>query len=274
MRDNQLELATHCRHGQKWIYLYSIPAWRHWFLFVFVLWFLGVQHVQAADGEAYLRLQVADPYVELHTGPGRGFPVYHVIERHDWIELIKRRTDWFRVKAKDGKEGWAYIDQIEQTLATPGRQTKFANVKRQDFRQRDVEFGVLAGDFEGAALMTVYSGYNFTENLSVELAVSQASGTFTNSILIDLNVQSTPFPGWRVSPFFTLGVGHLRNSPRATFLLAKETSDVTANAGIGVRAYLTRRFVFRGDVKQYVSFISDEDNGEFLEWKLGFSFFF
>jgi len=133
---------------------------------------------------------------------------------------------------------------------------------------------VLVGDFEGASLMTLYGGYNFTKNLSVELGISQASGTFTNSILINLNLMSSPFPAWRVSPFFTLGMGYLKNIPRATFLLADETSDLTANVGVGAHAYLTRRFVLRGDVKQYISFISDEDNGEFLEWKLGFSFFF
>ena len=27
------------------------------------------------------KILIADPFIELHTGPGRGYPVFHVIER-------------------------------------------------------------------------------------------------------------------------------------------------------------------------------------------------
>ncbi|HZV92245.1 MAG TPA: hypothetical protein VFF72_03455, partial [Caldimonas sp.] len=42
-------------------------------------------------------LQVADPYLEMRTGPGRGYPVFFVVQRNDWIEIELRHTDWFRV---------------------------------------------------------------------------------------------------------------------------------------------------------------------------------
>ncbi|MCI0505509.1 MAG: hypothetical protein L0Z73_05300 [Gammaproteobacteria bacterium] len=224
--------------------------------------------------EELIRLQVDEPYIELHTGPGRGFPVFHVVERHDWIDILKRRTDWFRVRTEDGKEGWAYIEQMELTLALPGKRTEFAQVKQEDFLQRDYEFGAMAGDFEGAALMTVYTGLNMSRNLSAELALSQASGTFTNSLMLSANVLSSPFPHWRVSPFISLGGGVLRNEPKGTFVQSAETDDATASAGLGFRAYLTRRFVFRAEVKEVVAFLNEDNNGEFVEWKFGFSFFF
>ena len=44
---------------------------------------------------APVQLTVADPYIELHTGPGRGYPVFFVAERGEQIEVIMRRTDWF-----------------------------------------------------------------------------------------------------------------------------------------------------------------------------------
>ena len=44
------------------------------------------------------RLQVTDPYIELRTGPGRGFPVFFVTKRGDFIEIELRHTDWYRVK--------------------------------------------------------------------------------------------------------------------------------------------------------------------------------
>ncbi|HEY5602754.1 MAG TPA: SH3 domain-containing protein [Gammaproteobacteria bacterium] len=224
--------------------------------------------------EELVRLQVADPFIDLRTGPGRGFPVFHVVERHDWIDIIKRRTDWFRVRASDGKEGWAYIEQMEQTLALPGKRTEFAQVKQEDFLQRQYEFGAMAGDFEGAALMSVYTGFSISRNLSAELVFSQASGTFTNSLMLSANIVSSPFPHWRVSPFFSLGGGVLRNEPKGTFVQSAATDDATASAGLGFKAYLTRRFVFRAEVREVVAFLDDNNNGEFIEWKFGFSFFF
>ncbi len=234
---------------------------------------LSYASVSTAD-EENVRLQVAEPYIELHTGPGRGFPVFHVVERHDWIDIIKRRTDWFRVRTADGKEGWAYIEQMEMTLALPGKRTEFAQVKQEDFLSRRYEFGVMAGDFEGAALMTVYGGINTSKNLSVELALSQASGTFTNSFLLAANILSTPFPHWRVAPFFSLGGGVMRNEPKGTFVQVDKSDDAVASMGLGFRGYLTRRFVFRAEAREVVAFLNEENNGEFFEWKLGFSFFF
>ena len=53
-----------------------------------------------AAGE-YRTVTVADPYLELHTGPGVGFPIFHVIDRGEPVEIIMRRTDWFQVRISD-----------------------------------------------------------------------------------------------------------------------------------------------------------------------------
>lgn len=226
------------------------------------------------DDVQSVRLQVAEPYIELRTGPGRGFPIFHIVERHDWIDILKRRTDWFRIRTRDGKEGFAYIDQLEQTFALPGRKARFARIQLEDFQQRTYEFGVGAGDFDGAALMSLFFGFNFSKNLSAEVTFSQASGTLTNTILLDGSLVSSPFPDWEVSPFFILGVGLIDSEAKNNALVADEISETTVNAGFGVKWYLTRRFVFRADVREVVGFLGQDFNGEFVEWKAGFSFFF
>ncbi|MGI9329960.1 MAG: SH3 domain-containing protein, partial [Gammaproteobacteria bacterium] len=38
---------------------------------------------------------VTDPYVDVHSGPGGGYPIFHVVERGEEVEVLKRRTDWF-----------------------------------------------------------------------------------------------------------------------------------------------------------------------------------
>ena len=276
MRESQLRLAIfiYGKFGQFSTRYANPQVLRNKSIWLFFMLLCCSKVYAEEESFQHLRLQVAEPFIELHTGPGRGFPIFHVVERHGWIDIIKRRTDWFRIRTPDGKEGWTYIDQLEMTLALPGRRTEFAKVKQEDFEQRKVEFGALAGDFEGAALMTLYNGYNLSKNLSAEIALSQASGTFTNNLMLGINLLSSPFPSWRVSPYFTIGGGVIRNEPKGTFVNSKKTSDATASAGFGIKAYITRRFVFRAEAREVVAFIDQDNNGEFVEWKLGFSFFF
>ena len=65
------------------------------------------------------RVVVQDAYLEFRTGPGRGFPVFHVVDRGESVELLRRRTDWIKVRVDGGKEGWVNRSQLERTL-TPG----------------------------------------------------------------------------------------------------------------------------------------------------------
>jgi hypothetical protein len=57
-------------------------------------------------------------------------------------------------------------------------------------------------------------------------------------------------------------------------VFAEGSSDYFADVGVGLRFYLSRRIFFRADLKQNVVFIDDDNSGEFLEWKLGFSVFY
>jgi len=55
----------------------------------------------------YLQVFVAQPYLELHTGPGPGYPVFNVVPREERVDVLYRRTDWFKVRTERGVEGWA-----------------------------------------------------------------------------------------------------------------------------------------------------------------------
>ena len=45
------------------------------------------------DDDVPLVVTVNDAYLEMRTGPGRGFPIFHVVEKHEPITLLKKRTD-------------------------------------------------------------------------------------------------------------------------------------------------------------------------------------
>ena len=70
----------------------------------------------AAYGKDGRTVVIADPYIELHTGPGSGYPIFHVADRGEQLVVSKRRTNWFRVRTQDGKKGWVSVDQLARTL--------------------------------------------------------------------------------------------------------------------------------------------------------------
>lgn len=224
--------------------------------------------------DRYPEVIVEEPFIELHTGPGRGYPVFYVAERGEQVAILRRRTDWFQVRVPRGEEGWVHLDQIGLTTGLDGEPFDVPGFSLEDYTDRRWELGVQYGDFGGANVISGYGGFGLTQNLQFEIWFSQALGRFSDSKMLNFNVTHLMFPDRKVTPLFTLGAGTIDTSPKATLVSTIDRSDSMAHAGIGVRTYITRRFVFRADYKAYVVLTSRDDNEEVREWKAGFSFFF
>lgn len=234
-------------------------------------WLISGQVVGAGDEIA---VEIADPYIELHTGPGRGYPVFYVVERGETITLLKRRTDWFQVRTERGKEGWVYRDQLARTLYPDGSEVAIKDPTREDFETRRWEFTFSGGDFDGANVLGLTAAYAFTENLSLELNYSDVLGRFSSLELLGVSIVHQPFPEWRISPFFTLGAGTVDIEPATTLVQPQDRREDYTNVGFGIKYYLARRFLLRFDYKSYVVFTDRDENEEPKEWKIGFAFFF
>ena len=219
-------------------------------------------------------MAVADPYLEMHTGPGRGYPKFHVVDRGETVEILKQRTDWFLVRDADGDEGWVDQDQMELTLNPDGSEVDFERAGLEDFTNSKWEMGVLAGDFGGANIVSAYGAYSLNPHVSLEVWGSQILGNFSNGWTASVNVVHETWPDWRFSPFFTLGAGMIRTEPKSTIIQGEDRNDQIGHAGAGFRVYVTRRFLFRAEYKTHVVFTSRNDNEEVEEWKVGFAFFF
>ncbi len=224
--------------------------------------------------ERALPVMIEDPYIELHTGPGRGYPIFYVAERGEQIEVLKRRTDWFKIRIQRGEEGWVNDMQLARTFQLNGEPTDLPGFSLADYADRRWEFGVLYGDFGGANVVSTYGAFSMTENLSVELWLSDMLGRFSNSQLVNVNIVHMLFPEWRASPFFTLGTGVIHTEPKGTIVATVDRTDNLTHVGVGVRTYISRRLLFRAEYKSYVVFTSRDDNQEISEWQAGFSFFF
>ena len=227
----------------------------------------------AAD-DSPVMVTVADPFIELHTGPGRGYPVTHVVPRGQQVRVLKRRTDWFKVRDERDREGWVHISQMTATLTPAGVALPIDDPSREQFGEHRRELGVLGGDFEGANVIAAYGSYALNPHLAVELRISQVLGSFSDGQLAGIGLAHVVRPDWRIQPLVTIGTGVLRIRPKASLVDTPERTDQTAWVGIGFKAYLSRRFILRGEYDKYVVFTDRDDNEEADEWKLGFGFFF
>jgi hypothetical protein len=221
-----------------------------------------------------LQLFVSEPYLELHTGPGRGYPVAQVVGRGESVDVLYRHTDWFKVRTERGAEGWASARDLSLTLLADG--THFA-VNLGDlagFRSHQWEGGVFAGAYAGATLVSAYGALSITDNLKIEVDASQYLGNVSNGYLIDVGLTHVFMPEWRVSPFVTLGTGVEIVEPKATFVQPINRSNQLGYAGAGLRVYLTRRFFLRGEYRSNEIFTRTNTNEVNKEWRAGFAFFY
>ncbi len=226
----------------------------------------------------YLSVEVADPYIELHLGPGRGYPIFYIAERGEHVEVLKQRTDWIKVRVRAGtpreKEGWVSIAQMARTLTADGQPLNVAYPDFNAYKKRRWEAGMMTGSYAGANIVSVYGAYHFTPNISAEVEASQYFGSYSNGKLGTFSFALQPFPEWRLSPFLTLGVGRVYIEPKATLVQTLNRDDNMVDAGIGVRYYLTRRFLLRAQYKNYEVLTNSATNQKAEEWKIGFSAFF
>ena len=219
---------------------------------------------------------VADPYLEVRTGPGRGFPVFYVAAEADRIQLLKRKTDWYKVKVFEPqeKEGWVHVTDLQNTLDLAGNPIDFPELSRDDFSDRRWEIGFTGGDFGGASSLSGYLGYALTPNITFQLEGGQILGEFSDGVMAAANIVMYPFPKWRMSPYFTIGTGIIETKPHTTIVQAEDREDEIVHAGMGANYYLSDRFILRIEYKRHTVLTSRDDNEEIDQWKAGFSVFF
>ncbi len=223
------------------------------------------------------QVKIADPYIEMHTGPGGGYPVFHVMERGSLVEIISRRANWFKIDNLKGKKGWVYFDQLSQTLSANGDPVKFTEITQEDFVDRDWEWGVMGGDFGGAPIININGSYFFNQGFAFEGSISQAIGDISSSLIYKIGLALQPFPEWSYSPYFYMGTGIIDVTPSSITSQPLEGTNQIANISIGVRTHLTQKIILRLEYSQYIIFsanLNNDNNEEINEWKAGFAVFF
>jgi hypothetical protein len=225
-----------------------------------------------------VKLEVIDAYVEVHSGPGRGYPVFYVIEQGESVEVITRRPGWYEVRAQNGKTGWTTAAQISRTLQTTGEPADLPNVSYGNYLKNRWRMGFNTGKFssgelEGSDTFSLTAGYRPLSWAGIELEGGQFFSSDVKGNFYGLNILIEPFSQWKLSPLLIVGRGTLNTEVQPGLVpLNIDASDFN-HAGLGLNYYLGRNFVFTGEYRSYS--VSTKKSNERLEaWTIGFNTFF
>jgi hypothetical protein len=231
----------------------------------------------AQDVEA-TKLVVIDPYAELRTGPGSGYPVFYAVEQGETIEILTQRPGWYEVQAAAGRTGWTSTAELGRTMQASGVPADLPSTGFGDYLQRSWEVGLEAGRFtsgelDGADTFSATAGYKLFSWLDLELELGKFFGTDVRGRYYGLNALLEPFSESRLSPFLSLGAGSMDiDSQPKLAPLSIDSSDYQSYS-LGSNYYLGRNFVVQGS---YRWFRVDTDAGteRLGAWSIGFNAFF
>ena len=221
-------------------------------------------------------LEVKAPYINIHTGPGRGYPIHHIVESGEQIQLLRRFNHWYKIKDSRDTQGWVNEENLTSTVTASGQPFITKYQSEADYFKRRWEGGVQTGEFGSTSAISGYITYHFTEHLSVETTLMQVPGSISTTTLLLLGLFHQPFPTWRVAPYFGLGTGLSHTETNGD---VSQTDDLL-HTGLGIRTYFAKEFLLRAGYNHTIVFTGqdentgDDDNREINGWTLGLSAFF
>jgi hypothetical protein len=257
------------------------PDARHWPLFLSLITFAPGSALsfdwfglQLPNDSKTLVLEVVEPFIEMHTGPGRGYPVFNVVEQGETIEILKRKPSWYKIRSLNGKTGWTKASQLAHTLKPTGEPVDLPEIGHGDYLRSLWRVGITAGELEGSNTFSVTARYRPFRWAGIEV---EAGMIFDESITSDyygVNLLVEPKSDWIVAPFVSLGTGQFSFSKRQKVVIDEIGSSSYINVGAGANYYIGRNFVMRAEYRRYT--ISTDNDGEagLNAWSIGLNTFF
>jgi hypothetical protein len=218
-------------------------------------------------------LEVTEPFIEMHTGPGRGYPIFNVVEQGETIEILARQPDWYKVRSPDNKTGWTRAAQLEHTVTPSGVPANLPEVDHDDYLKSSWRVGFTVGQLEGDTSVSLTAGYWPFRWAGVELEGGKIFDESVTSDYYGVNLLAEPMPQWIVSPYFTIGAGKFSFNDRQKVVVDDAGSPGYVSFGAGAGYYIGRNFLLRGEYRWY-SISTDGDRVGLNAWRIGLNTFF
>ena len=222
------------------------------------------------------KVQVTDPYIELRTGPGRGYPVFFVAGARgvDRDPAAPHRLVQGAHRQRQRRLGppRAARDHADRGRHRP---RPSATSLLDDYLRRKLELGAAWGQFKGEPMLKIWSALPVrgrAERRGARSARCRASSRAPSSGTSTSTSSRGRIAGCRRSSASALGSS--RTSRTRAWSAPYITNANLANAAIGLRYHIAERFVARLDYSIYTAFVSDSDSAEYQAVTAGIAFFF
>lgn len=199
-------------------------------------------------------------YIDVHTGPGRGYPVFHVIRQDDEVTVLQQRADWYQVQGRRGEVGWVPRERLRDLIALDKGDTTL------DWRRRVV--GINVGQFGSDNAVGLVLGYRLVPAIQADIAVNQAGGRYSDSRIAVFQLGYAPYQWGRFAPYVVVGGGYFFNHARDTLIEAQDTTSGVASLGAGVRWWFARRLAAQAAWRMYRASLQD-GAADYTAWTAG-----
>jgi len=203
---------------------------------------------------------VRTPFMEVYTGPGRGYPVFFVVEKGEEFKFQNQKNDWFKVQSRDGLFGW--INYKDFAFAT----SKQIPNARQQIIDSKWTVGILAGLFGKDNSYSAEAGYYLFPSLVLNAKISKITGDFSSSSILSSQVQFQGFRHSMFSPYIGAGFGLMEYSPRKSLVNANQSRENVFNYGAGLNMHVYKRLLIRLAVNNN---LLQNAKSNHLEWQIG-----
>lgn len=222
-----------------------------------------------------VRLSVIDSFIELHSGPGRGYPIIHTIEQGDEVNVYKRRGNWYLVSDRRLRQGWVTQEKLARTIAPTGLPAALPDIRHGDYLAQKFRVGFSLGKQDDDETAQVMVGFRLLSFASLEIEGGQIFADDIEGYSYGGNLLIEPIQSLSFTPFISHGYGK-------QVFQQKETLNVGRNnhydsdyrfTGAGINFYIGLNFVMRGEYrKMHIS--GDNGSTSNSAWRIGFSSFF
>jgi len=229
--------------------------------------------VTREDIEQAVQVKVIDPYLELHTGPGRGYPVIYVVEKGETISVVSRRTTWYLIADQYGKSGWVTRESLARTLMDTGMPVALPETRHGDFLRHKMRLGFTMGKQEDSDQVSVLAGFRLSKHFGIEAEYAQLFMDTMDGSQQSMSLIVEPTDRWSFTPFLSLGYGRQELTLKEKLPGNDPLKDDFRSLGVGANVYIGFNFVLRGEYRNLTIF-ADDDTVRNAVWRIGFSSFF
>lgn len=222
-----------------------------------------------------VKLIVMDTFLEIHSGPGRGYPVIHTMEQDEPINVLRRRGSWYQVSNKHNKQGWIQQEKLARTIAPSGLPAALPETQHGDYLAQQGRIGFALGQQGDAETATLMAGFRLFSFMGAELEFGQIFGDSIDGISYGANVLIEPIKSWSFTPFIITGFGkqNWKQKEKQNVGNRNEFHSDHTFYGAGINYYIGYNFVVRGEYRE-VSLTGSNDTSRNSAWRIGFSSFF